>query len=110
MDIDLDVDPNPAADETINPATGTQNAPKASTNEEIITPAPTVIILPAPPVPPETSGVKDVEKSPVIPTTASRQAQTPPTSISVDVSIENTVVRELKESFAKASEIELRLR
>ena len=41
---------------------------------------------------------------------ASGEAQIPPTSISVDASIENAVVGGLKESLAKASEFELRLR
>src|SRR4051812_9428485 len=109
MDIDFDVDPIPAADETTIPATSTQTAPKASINEEIIAPAPTVIVLPAPPVPPETSRVKNIEKSPVIPATTSGEVQTSPPSISVDVSIENAAVGGLKESFAKASEFELRL-
>src|SRR4051812_29746725 len=110
MDINFDVDPTPVADKTTIPATGTQTAPKASINEEVITPAPAVIVLPGPPVPPETSGVKNIEKSPVIPTAASGEVQTSPPSISVDVSIENAVVRGLKESFAKASEFELMLR
>src|SRR3954469_9705479 len=108
MDIDFDVDPTPVADETTIPATSTQTAPEASINEEVITPAPAVIVLPAPPVPPETSGVKNIEKSTVIPTIASGEVQTSPPSISVDVTIENAVVRGLKESFAKASEFELR--
>ena len=41
---------------------------------------------------------------------ASGEAQIPPTSLSVDVSIENAAVGGLKESLAKASEFELRLR
>src|SRR3954469_12999302 len=110
MDIDFDLDPTPAADETTIPATSTQTAPETSINEEVITPAPAVIVLPAPPVPPETSGVKNIEKSPVIPTVASGEVRTSPPSISVDVSVENAIVRGLKESFAKASDLELRLR
>src|SRR4051812_47654682 len=109
MDIDFDVDPTPAADETTIPATSAQTAPEASINEEVITPAPSVIVLPAPSVPPEISGVKNIEESPVIPTVASREVHTSPSSISVDVSIENAIVRGLKEYFAKASEFELRL-
>src|SRR3954469_21423612 len=98
MDIDFDVDPTPVADETTIPATSTQTAPEASINEEIIEPAPAVIVLPAPPVPLETSGVKNIEKSPVISDAASGEVHTSPTLISVDVSIENAVVGGLKES------------
>ena len=110
IDIDLDVDPTPAADETTIPAPGTQTAPEASIDQEVIAPAPAVIVLPAPPVPPATSGVENIEKSPIVSAVASGEAQIPPTSLSVDVSIENAVVGGLKESLAKASEFELRLR
>src|ERR1043165_5209073 len=110
MDIDLDVDPTPATDGTTFHAPSTQTTPEASIDQEVIAPAPAVIVLPAPPVPPATSGVGNIEKSPIVSAAASGEAQIPPTSISVDASIENAVVGGLKESLAKASEFELRLR
>ena len=110
MDIDFVVDPTPSVNETTIPATSTQTAPEASVNQEVIAPAPSVIVLPTPPVPPATSGMKSTEQSPIIPAAASGEVQTPPILISVDVSIENAVVGGLKESLAKASEFELRLR
>src|SRR4051812_13834186 len=110
MDIDLDVDPTPAANETTFPAPSTQTAPEASTDQEVIMPIPAVIVLPAPPVPPATSGMKNAEKSSAVSATTSGEVQISPTSISVDASIEDVVVDGLKGSLAKASEIELRLR
>ena len=110
MDIDFVVDPTPAVNETTIPATSTQTAPEASINQEVIAPAPAVIVLPAPPVPPATSGVKNIEKSPIVSAAASGEALIPPTSISVHASIENAAVGGLKESLAKASAFELRLR
>ena len=107
MDIDLDVDPTPAADGTTFPAPSTQTAPEASIDQEVIAPAPAVIVLPAPLVPPATSGVKNVEKSSTA--AASGEVQISPTPISVDASIEDAVVDGFKGSLAKASEIELRL-
>src|ERR1041384_6197931 len=107
MDIDFVVDPTPAVNETTTPPTSTQTAPEASINQEVIAPAPAVIVLPAPPVPPATSGVKNIEKSSAISAAASGEVQITPTSISVDASIEDAVVDELKESLAKASEFEL---
>ena len=70
--------------------------------------APAVIVLPAPPVPPATSGVKNVEKSSAAASLG--EVQISPTSISIDASTEDAVVDGLKGSLAKASEIELRLR
>ena len=70
--------------------------------------APAVIVLPAPPVPPATSGVKNVEKSSAAASLG--EVQISPTSISVDASIEDSVVDGFKGSLAKASKIELRLR
>ena len=110
MDVDLDVDPAPAADETAFPAPSAQPAPEASIDPEVIAPAPSVIILPAPSVPPATSGVKNIEKSSAVSAAASGEVQVPLASISFDASIEDTVVDGLKESLAKASEFELRLR
>ena len=110
MDIDLDVDPTPVADETTIPAPSAQIAPEASIDQEVIAPAIAVIVLPSPPVPPATSGVKNIEKSSVVLGAASGEVQTSPTSISVDASIEDAVVDGLKESLAKAAEFELRLR
>ena len=69
---------------------------------------PTVIILPAPPVPPAASEVPSVEKDPAAATSA--QVGVSPTSILVDASIEDSVVEGFKETLAKASGIELRLR
>ena len=71
MDIDFDVDPTPAVDETTIPAPSTQTAPEASIDQEVIAPAPAVIVLPAPPVPPATSGVENIEKSPIVSAAAS---------------------------------------
>ena len=108
MDIDFDVDPAPAVDEATFPAPNPQTAPEVSVDQVVIAPAPAVIVLPAPPAPPVTSGVKNVEKSSAA--AASEEVQISPTSISIDASIEDAVVDGFKGSLAKASEIELRLR
>ena len=105
MDIDFVVDPTPVVNETTTPVTATPTAPEASIALEVA-----VIILPAPPVPPEALREKNLEKSAVISVAASGEVQTPPISISVDVSVEHAIVGGLKESLAKASEFELRLR
>ena len=101
MDIDFVIDPTPVVNETTTPVTATSTAPEAS-----ITPEATVIILPALPVPPEASREKNLENSPVTSAAASGEVQTPPISISVDVSVENAVVEGLKESLTKTSEFE----
>ena len=108
MDFDFDIDPIPAADEATFPAPGAQTAPEVSADQEVAVSAPAVIVLPAPPVPPATSGAENVEKNSAA--AASGEVQIPPTSISIDASIEDAVVDGLKGSLAKASEIELRLR
>ena len=102
MDIDRDADPIPTANETIFPAPSTQTAPEGSTDQEVITPAAAV--------PPTTSGVKNAEKSSTISVAASGEVQASPTSISVDILLEDAVLDGLKGSLVKASEIELRLR
>ena len=108
MDIDFDVDPAPAADEATFPVPSAQTASEVSVDQEVIAPAPAVIVLPAPPAPPVTSGVKNVGK--ISAAAASGEVKISPTSISIDASIEDAVVDGLKGSLAKASEIELRLR
>src|ERR1041384_4661775 len=98
MDVDFDVDPAPAADEATFPAPNAQTAPEVSIDPKVVAPAPAVIVLPAPPAPPVTSGVKNVEKSSTA--AASGEVQIPPTSISIDASIEDAVVDGLKGSLA----------
>ena len=63
--------------------------------------------MPAPPVPPATSGAENVEKNSAA--TVSEEVQISPASVSVDASIEDSVVDGFKGSLVKASEIELRL-
>src|ERR1041385_5596788 len=101
MDIDRDADLIPTANETIFPAPSAQTAPEGSTDQEVITPAAAV--------PPTTSGVKNAEKSSVS-VAVSGEVQASPTSISVDILLEDAVLDGLKGSLVKASEIELRLR
>ena len=71
MEIDLDVDPTPATDGTTFHAPSTQTTPEASIDQEVIAPAPAVIVLPAPLVPPATSGVKNAKKSSTVSVAAS---------------------------------------
>ena len=108
VDFDFDIDPPPTADETAFPAPGAQVAPEVNVDQEAAAPAPAVIVLPAPPAPPATSGVQSVEKNSAA--AALAQVEVSPTSISVDASIEDSVVEGFKETLAKASGIELRLR
>ena len=108
VDFDFDLDPTPAADGTASPVLSAQVAPEASAHQEVVAFAPAVIVLPAPPVPPVASGVEDVVKSPTA--AAPEGAQTPSASISIDASLEDSVVGGFKGALAKASDLELRLR
>ena len=108
VDFDFDIDPPPTVDEIAFPAPGAQVAPEVNVDQEAAASAPAFIVLPAPPAPPATSGVQSVEKDSAAATSA--QVGVSPTSISVDASIEDSVVEGFKETLAKASGIELRLR
>src|SRR4051812_36611431 len=110
MDIDFVVDPTPVMNETTTPVTATLTAPEATATRGDIAPEPIVVDSPAPPIPPEASGEKNIEKSHVVSVAALEEAQTSSIPISVDVFVENAVVGGLKESLAKSSEFELRLR
>ena len=48
LDMDFDVDPAPAVDEATFPAAGAQTALEVTIDQEVVAPAPTVIILPSP--------------------------------------------------------------
>ena len=108
VDFDFDIDPPPTVDEIAFPAPGAQVAPEVNVDQEVAASAPAVIVLPAPPAPPATLGVQSAEKDSAAATSA--QVEVSPTSISVDASIEDSVVDGFKGSLAKASKIELRLR
>ena len=108
VDFDFDIDPIPAMDEPTFPAPSAQTTPEVSANQEVVAPAPAVIVLPAPPVPPAASGVENVVKSSAA--AASEGVQISPASVSVDASIEDSVVDGFKGALVKASDIELRLR
>ena len=106
MDIHLVVDPTPVVSKMTTSVIATLTAPEASVSRGVTTPDAVVVDLPAPPVHPEASREKNIEKSPVISDAASGEARTPP----IPISVEDVVVGGLKESLAKASEFELCLR
>ena len=108
VDFDFDIDSIPVMDKPTFPAPSAQAAPEASASQGVVPPVPAVIILPAPPVPPAASGVEDVVKSPTA--TAPEGVQISPASVSIDTSIEDSVVDGFKGALVKASNIELRLR
>ena len=108
VDFDFDVDSIPVMDEPTFPAPSAQAAPEASASQAVVPPVLAVIVLPAPPVPPAASEVPSVEKDPAAATSA--QVGVSPTSISVDTLLEDSIVEGFKETLAKASGIELRLR
>src|SRR4051812_6248221 len=100
---------------TTTSVTGTLTAPEAYINRGVTAPDAVVVDLPTTPVSPEALGEKNIEKILVISAAAASgekniEARTPPIPISVDVSVEDVIVGGLKESLAKASEFELRLR
>ena len=64
----------------------------------------------APPIPPEASVEKVIEKNPVAPAAAPEKELASSIPISIDVPVEDAIVGGLKESLAKASQFELRLR
>jgi hypothetical protein len=108
VDFDFDMDPIPVVDGPTSPAPNAQAAPEVSAYQEVVASAPAVIVLPAPPVPPAASGVEDVVKSPTA--AAPEGVQISPASVSIDTSIEDSVVDGFKGALVKASDIELRLR
>src|SRR4051812_8967187 len=110
MDIDFVVDPTPVVNESVAPVMTTLTAPEATATRGDVAPEAIVVDSSAPPIPPEASGEKNIEKSPIVSAAASEEARTSSIPISVDISVESAVVRGLKESLAKASEFELRLR
>ena len=108
VDFDFDVDSIPVVDEPTFPAPGAEATPDAPAAQATVPPVPAVIVLPAPPVPPAASEVPNVEKDAAAATSAPVGVSS--TSISVDAFLEDSVVEGFKETLAKASGIEVRLR
>ena len=109
----MDVDPAPAVTEPAAPVVTESAAPEATVLEEDVPPeADRVVVVDSssPPVPPKAPMGKVIEKSPFASAAVQGKAPTSSIPISIDIPVEDAIVGGLKESLAKASQFELRLR